>query len=1230
MADEKLAFKKSSLSATALEYYTRYGQNRDLEKYLRVQHRSASKSSSEGSLVNAGERIAAESSKKVGKSLDDLSSRTSKPDNKSEQSKDKSNTKCTSADEAGSGDIKIKKSAAQRINKKTKTKSYSFNSESNVEIIFPPEFILAKYQGKEGVDAFVPVNQQNMHNPTEKMLSDSANQTDDGLAAVNANDLVEPAAASTAVDKELVPLPETPRRDTEPPPNAPIVDVSPTSSIASNKMRLEWDSLADIGYKLVDMNSESNLSTYERSALVKFFAERGLTFDDKLVIFATPDKSKASIPPIAEVSRPKQKLSIKDKWKKATEQHLPNVKGVSPTTSKRLWEKALDKYKQKYGKSKSSSDSKEQSMHTLSLIRPQSQSTPISFMDADNSNAAAKQTRDASHNTTFHEDNRDMASQTSHVSTEAKGIQVQGEEGGMPINILYHKYLNLKYLIDVSGIFLNFRDCESETSTQTSPSSNGREAASVASFEFCSPGEYLKQQRPKDGRETLTNEPIKEAEEDEKVPPLQARLANLEISSENSKEISGIEEQNDENDQEKSLPENDKENISPEDQQDTIFPENDKENIPPLPFPLPKLNDVEDSPPPKQITGPPVPKRFAAIEKSLSNDSVLPDDLQKAVEMLNVLVSKRRIDVETKKKLMRRVVKRLLKAKYGNESGSQGDSTASMSRNSSESSKNDQRSLQTSKDVSKAASDISISGIHALSLSATSASVPPDSKNAPDENQPEPLAEKTALSHSNHRWEPAVTSLEQDKEDTMKDWLAPMTYSEIQFMNQKMLNEKENEIREEQQRKQDNLQPKLKPQPNPAMERGRIFEQEKMRHLNWIDNEIERLNNLKVMMSEAEGGADGSSVAQRGNPLENRRVQSQDVLYTNAAKETIGSTSTSSQSMNLPNSSSSSSMSTLSNRAPNAGLPNTPDSFTRVTELSEWNSHMNMQLIVKTRNKLETPPSCDDSIQAYAKAKRDQFLNKYSRAHGNARSDGVPLNEYGLRQQPIYTKPYSTDHYCEPRRTHIKTLSKQMLNVDAYTSITGSNGFLSSNSISIAVAGNTSSNTTTHQYDNRASIGVQTSDTLMRTKPILESKCGGWNKPTLRVSRLMNNKQQQARPKPLAYVITFIEKLDEDERHIEKTDDKQSEKEMKNKLYGRLDGSSSSSGSVLSQRLQSKPRAARQEEKRASVSTLQSATTDSEEQLTLQEYLQKMRPDFYSNAEQRRKCVNDLHNLRYQ
>lgn len=279
------------------------------------------------------------------------------------------------------------------------------------------------------------------------------------------------------------------------------------------------------------------------------------------------------------------------------------------------------------------------------------------------------------------------------------------------------------------------------------------------------------------------------------------------------------------------------------------------------------------------------------------------------------------------------------------------------------------------------------------------------------------------------------------------------------------------------------------------------------------------------------------------------------------------------------------------------------------TEVPDWNSHLNMQQLVKSRMKMQTPRS-DRSIESYAATKRSEFNSRYIRAHGTLYNNN--MNSLNDKDQPIYTKPYSTDGYSNDNRR-----ASRQHTVDAHTSITASDGFLSSKSISIAVAENSTSNTTTHQYDTKISIGVQTTDTLTRTRTI-NPHLGEPEISTVRVNKLTINKQQQVRPKPLAYEITFKEKIISQDRQRKRTVDKYAGEEKDNNFYQNSSDHRKSSRSSS----ESSSRHGGRTYSEASHST----TTDNG--YTLQEYLRRRRPDFYQSAEQRRRCVIELNDLR--
>lgn len=309
-------------------------------------------------------------------------------------------------------------------------------------------------------------------------------------------------------------------------------------------------------------------------------------------------------------------------------------------------------------------------------------------------------------------------------------------------------------------------------------------------------------------------------------------------------------------------------------------------------------------------------------------------------------------------------------------------------------------------------------------------------------------------------------------------------------------------------------------------------------------------------------------------------------------------------------------------------------------KLPEWDSHLNMQKLVTSRTKLETPDS-EESIEAYAKACRAKFDRKLAKAKANHVKK--VLSKKCVRNQPIYTKPYSSDSYSEIQniqRSNADCMKRKQS--DVYTSVSESDGFLSPNSISIGVAANSTSNTTTHQYDTKISVAVQTNNSLERMPIIQPKKIEGMNeneaafedKPTQRVNKL-TDKKLQVRPEALAYIIMFKENNGMDE----KTDlNIQEKEECSNQLYTNVKKVETINGNNNDCR---DPNALKRQSKktnsydqaveirsRASSNSSNCSSIASADNLTLQECLQARRPDFYANAEQRRKCLNDLHNLR--
>lgn len=125
-------------------------------------------------------------------------------------------------------------------------------------------------------------------------------------------------------------------------------DVSPVSSVASKGQRLEWDSLGDIGYNSSDkfyFCGAGDLNETEKRCLQKYFAKKGLNFDEKVVV-------------VKNVQTPR-----KDGKKVEQQQSDEQNKKMA----KQKWQDVYQKYKEKYPNP---------SDITLSMMNPEAQSTP--------------------------------------------------------------------------------------------------------------------------------------------------------------------------------------------------------------------------------------------------------------------------------------------------------------------------------------------------------------------------------------------------------------------------------------------------------------------------------------------------------------------------------------------------------------------------------------------------------------------------------------------------------------------------------------------------------------------------------------------------------------------------------------------------------------------------------------------------------------------------------------
>ncbi|XP_055315267.1 formin-J-like [Sitodiplosis mosellana] len=1230
MSHKKDRMKTSKLSSTVLDYYYKYGQNRDLEKYLRMK-RSTSKSSSDSSLRNYESSNYTADSKRIAKSMDklDLSDGKSKPTDDSGRRTVKSTEDvCESGDgpkekpkSNEKNQIKIEKKTQQQFKSKSKSKSYNLNLESSIEINLPSSTSMPTLPTTQTIDS-IPKRAQ------IPKLESSGTQTNAFLSKPmqrsTSVQVASPSSAKAIVKSEREQMKKT--QDS-------IQETSPASSVASAKVRLEWDSMADIGYnRIIDFKSQSNsnLTTFEKSALTKFFAKRGLNFDDNFLILAPADNKS----PLQKREFTQSAIEMREAQRIRKE--LPKL---SPSTSKKLWETALEKYREKYRKSKSDATSGIDTTHFMSLSTAPHHSTPLPI---DTSNSGRFSDEPSNHEIQKPIESKpgkpqveliEKWCQTSSIDVEAIGIQVEQPQ---------FSRISRSVQYEIEQVHESTQKDDEDLTTATS-------------FEFLAPNAYTNRQMA----EQLT--PILNKSAADEIPNRkEVRNESIYIQDENP------------------------------DEKENIPPMNDKENIPPLPLHAMQCRNDQ-------------PSAYKTPENTIDNNesSVLPNDLQKGVDLINALIDSCTNDTATKKKLIRKIVRHLIKSKDTKDITQMimSYSGKSMSKISGVGSLDLKESEQSGADM--AAND-TISGISALSSSSSVASASVEHSRMPvnsrqekkvdgkkGKKEKEQGVEKEEEEEKKDEKEEQIEQEEDiNEEREIKDWLLPVTQSEIEKENArksqiiqaiKIIDEEQPKSRE--RRASDQLTTFEKPNKNNEI--LEFLKNEKKTHHNWIDQEIEHLKNLKLLLQNVnatESDESGESISEEKinsvyAKFQHKPKQNYFSIYENFrrnVKHTSGNRSRADVSSSIIDSSKSSdnssrflnrgkvgSKSNWIHRTTLESPPSTISSGSKVkcesresmkqpakskeaNRLPKWDSHWNMQQLVKNRTKLKTPNS-DESIEAYAETCRAKFDRKCSETK----------SEYGkrimsktrFRDQPIYTKPYSSDTYSDIQ--NVKQSNGDRVNgkqSDAYTSMTGSDGFLSPNSISIGsigAAANSASNTTTHQYDTKISVGLQTTDTLERMpiiqlkKPINEPKLEepeAQERPTICVNKLTINKQLQVRPEALAYIITF----EDDKDQNDKSNELQGQ-ERGNQLYANAKkinsisshvNSSSSSGDSNGESKRSG--AKKQKSRFRGQTSSNSSPIESLDNLTLQECLQARRPDFYANAEQRRKCLFQMHNLRQQ
>lgn len=265
------------------------------------------------------------------------------------------------------------------------------------------------------------------------------------------------------------------------------------------------------------------------------------------------------------------------------------------------------------------------------------------------------------------------------------------------------------------------------------------------------------------------------------------------------------------------------------DEKENVPPIEDKENIPPAP-----LHGLYPTEPPKSencVT----PEQ--SVLQSNADVSVLPNDLQKGVDLINALIDSRKVGNADKKKLIRKIVRNLLKSRdpkditkmiltYSEKSGTK--VTQEPSSALSELEKTD----ESPKIIGKSTKH-TISGVSTLSSS-------------------------PSIDESKHSKE----EMSKANKSTKKDWLQPLTQSEIEKENARKIEQEKNQSikKTADKSKEEKIDLKSKRKESNIQE---FLENEKKNHFNWIDQEIEHLTNLKLLLESIKlsgSDKDGSCV----------------------------------------------------------------------------------------------------------------------------------------------------------------------------------------------------------------------------------------------------------------------------------------------------------------------------------------------------------------------------------
>lgn len=333
------------------------------------------------------------------------------------------------------------------------------------------------------------------------------------------------------------------------------------------------------------------------------------------------------------------------------------------------------------------------------------------------------------------------------------------------------------------------------------------------------------------------------------------------------------------------------------DDKENIPPIDDKENIPPLPIPRPfptrampqhiEQINVLKTPPDQSIAA----ARSSGVDAVGGDSSLLSNDLQIGVDLINALIDSRGTDAVTKKKLIRKIVRHLLRSKdtkditqmimsYTTEkSNSKISGVSTLVDEDEKSDEHHSKVDQTGKDT--------ISGISTLDSSSSNvsraASIEPNKKqsnsdrNSPKRSDEHANSKTDNVDEKNVLKDPRKMNTENFEADAtgVKEWLLPVTQSEIDKEITRKLSQSQHAASISKlkylQMGHDDAKNSKSARSNEFLDR---LETEKKTQFDWIDQEIEHLKNLKTLLKQINASESDEQSSAKGADVSDEKTNS--------------------------------------------------------------------------------------------------------------------------------------------------------------------------------------------------------------------------------------------------------------------------------------------------------------------------------------------------------------------